>query len=449
MSRNFSEPYLDALLEREGLSASEIETFIALAQCPQNAQTLFASRVYDSFEEVAASLQELLHKGFITKAPEHGGSFFTLSKWDNIRKCFSKKNGHSSNILKRLKRLPFHTEKEMYGIRFNPALTKGSFGDSKNTDFTYLHETFRRKLPKVEIKAMCKCNLNCMYCYNQKNAAFSPLNTIKHEVEKARMMGLPHAIVSGGEFTIRKDNLSVLSAVAEAGFKDIELFTNGLMFYMDDVLKVFMQKGVTSLFLHVSAVHAQLYETLVQRKDSFHVLMKALENLAKCSGVSLSVFSVVNRINLKHLKDLVIFFHEYSQKTAFREFFHYLGFYCVYAGHSNAWENRQAVVPKMSEAVPYMQNALDAAKSTIPRVLYVRVPFCLMKGYEVYNFDLYCTLSKFILSKKTYHVDETFVDTLFTKKDRCRECIHDRYCVGVMRGYAKMYGLDEIQPVKK
>lgn len=449
MKNYFSEDYLDALLAHAGLNPVETETLISLAQGAHTEESLFASRLYESVEEVRAGLQGLLRKGLIQQNGASRNGSYALTEWKRVSSYFSSTPG-GSNILKKIRALFHHPETDMYGMNVNPALKNGVPHVRNRHDFRFLYAQHSALLPKVEIKAMSKCNLNCIYCYYQNDFDTPPNENLQLEIRKAKELGMKNATLIGGEFTIRKDNLKILDAVSDAGFEDIELFTNGLMFYNGETLKAFVDRGMTSVFLHVSAVEEKTYERLARTKGTYAVLLEALKNMERFPDISLTVFTVVNKINLKQLKDIAVFFREFNRRVKFKNFFHYFGFYCVYSTDSNAWENRKKLVPKMTEAAPYIQHALDAVKNGAPSALYGRIPFCLMKGYEAYNFDLYSTMAKFVSGpEKQKGSNRSFTESIFMKTPSCRECIHDKYCVGIMKGYAKIHGLDEFRPVKE
>lgn len=449
VKKYFSEEYLDALLAGEGLNPDEVETFISLAQSAHSGKSLFTSGIYESMREVRTAVQGLMRRGLIRRMKTVRGELYVLPEWSTTRHSFSSSR-RKDKILKKIKGMTLHPEREMYGMSINPALGPRVPQVNSRRDFQFLHARYKSILPKIEIRAMSKCNINCIYCYYQKGFDVPPDENLRHELHKARKLGVNNVTVNGGEFTIRKDNLKVLDAMSGAGFEDIELFTNGLMFYRDDLLKAFIERGVTSVFLHVSAVEEKMYERLARTKGSHAALLEALKNLQKYPDISLTVFTVVNKINLKQLKNIAAFFQDFNSKVKFKNFFHYFGNYCVYSSTSNAWEMRKKVMPEMTETAHYVREALDAVKNGSPGALYGRIPFCLMKGYEAYNYDLYMTMSKFSLNgeDRSEQSQTAFAETVFTKKPSCRECIHDRYCPGVMKGYAKTYGLDEFQPVK-
>lgn len=448
MKKYFSEDYLDALLARAGLKPVEAETLISLAQGAHTIESLFASQLYESVKEVRAGIQGLMRKGLIQRTGASREGAYAMSEWKRVENYFSF-SPRKNKILKKIQELFHRPETDMYGMNVNPALDNSVPHVNDRRDFHFLYERHSSMLPKVEIKAMSKCNLNCIYCYYQNGFDTPPNENLQLEIRKARELGVKHATLIGGEFTIRKDNLKTLDAVAEAGFEDIELFTNGLMFYSMDTLKAFIDRGVSSIFLHVSAVEEKTYERIARTKGTYAVLLEALKNVQKFPDISLTVFTVVNKINLKQLDDIAVFFRDFNARVKFKDFFHYFGFYCVYSTDSNAWENRGKLVPKMTEAAPYIKHALDAVKNGAPSALYGRIPYCLMKGYEAYNFDLYSTMTKFASgTEKQNDSGRSFTESIFIKKPSCRECIHDRYCVGIMKGYAKIHGLDEFQPVK-
>lgn len=80
--------------------------------------------------------------------------------------------------------------------------------------------------------------------------------------------------------------------------------------------------------------------------------------------------------------------------------------------------------------------------------MYTGIPFCLMKGYEIYNLDLYFMPATFIINKSTnIKANYSFLEKIYVKKEECNKCVHNVYCRGVVKVYAKEYGLEELKPV--
>lgn len=444
-SRSFAHEYLDQMMARAGLTPGEVDLIFSLAHSPRREDELFGAGLFLNEEEAKVSARGLLRKN-LARWMSGSPRLLGLSDWAYLEQFFGESED-GGRIVKGLRSLARIASTASYGMNLNPGLGIASGHVEHLGTFSSLLNTFEASLPQVEIRAPSRCNINCLYCYYQKDFGRSRGENVESQVARAKALGVRKVTVNGGEFTIREDNLQTLEKIAQAGFKEIEVFTNGLMFYQERVLTDFLRRGTTGLFLHVSAVDERGYEMLSRRRGSYQALTRALRNIARHPDISLTVFTVLNRFNLKHLRSIVEYFQEFNAKYRFRRFFHYLGNYCAYSANSNAWEKRKSLMPRMEEAAVAVKGVLDSTSGP-PNVLYGRIPFCQMQGLESRNYDLYQIMAGFYQSGVGQVEENSFLETVFTKKESCRECVHDAYCPGIMRGYARAYGTEEFRPVK-
>jgi len=97
--------------------------------------------------------------------------------------------------------------------------------------------------------------------------------------------------------------------------------------------------------------------------------------------------------------------------------------------------------------VPTMREIVEEHRGEPWPIMYQGIPFCLLPGLEAYSYDLYFTLARQLLPEGNF--DYTFLDTMFVKPEQCRQCVHELYCLGLPRGYARLYGTGLVSPVVK
>jgi cyclic pyranopterin phosphate synthase len=98
-----------------------------------------------------------------------------------------------------------------------------------------LVDRFGRVHADLRISITDRCNFRCTYCMPEDGMAFSPREELltPGEIERvarvARRLGVTAARVTGGEPLVRHDVVEIVERLAQVGFDDLALTTNGWM----------------------------------------------------------------------------------------------------------------------------------------------------------------------------------------------------------------------------
>ena len=107
----------------------------------------------------------------------------------------------------------------------------------------------------------------------------------------------------------------------------------------------------------------------------------------------------------------------------------------------------EKVVPRFSEAVPFIHQALDVARGTGIRTYTEAVPYCFMRGYEEHVVEG--------VIPPTWVEDGPMVIEDYTayrwvegkaKGAPCEDCSLKRVCEGPWHEYPREFGWDEFSP---
>jgi cyclic pyranopterin phosphate synthase len=96
-----------------------------------------------------------------------------------------------------------------------------------------LVDTFGRVHTDLRISVTDRCNFRCTYCMPDEGIEFAPseelltLREISRVVAVAKRVGIRSVRLTGGEPLVRKGIVDVVAAVAEQGFDDVAMTTNG------------------------------------------------------------------------------------------------------------------------------------------------------------------------------------------------------------------------------
>lgn len=424
---------LEPLLRKAGLSGAAVEILLNLALGPANVDDLEYNAKLLPGEDAADVVKLLSSRGLVAHG-SGGDDRFRIEEPETIEKLLPGIPG------KRLAHLVRRAELEFIpAVNLNPALPENS--SQLKEPYTIYREAFRERLPQLEFRLQTVCNLNCMYCYIRKNPRDSHATAAAEaELRRFRSAGVSRLILTGGEPTIRKDLPRLIRYAREIGFEDVQLFTNGLMFAYKDFLAACIEAGMTSICLHVSSIDREIYRRLTGL-DRLATLKEASRNLAKYPQLEMTLLTVVNRLNLENLAETVAYFRTWQERAGFSRFVSQVIFCCVY---SNSWDHRDQVLLPLDDTISTMEGIISKHRSEPWPVMFQGFPFCLLPGLEAYSYDLYFTFARQLLPGGGF--DFSTLDTMFLKPERCLQCVHEPYCLGLSRGYARLYGTQSLSP---
>ncbi len=434
MTRRPLQNDLDPLLVRAGLSGAAVEVLLNLALGPARPADLAFNAKLLAGEDVGAALDELTARGLV-RAEADGDGRIDLVAPDAMPAALGAEAGARLALLLERVRQPF-----VAGMGPNPAQPAA---DRLAAPYAQRREAMAPRLPQVEVKVQTECNIRCLYCFIRRDRAdtFDTAAALA-ELERARSGGLDRLIITGGEPTIRRDLPRLIAEARRLGFADVQLFSNGLMFAYRDLVDACVEAGLTSIVLHLSSVGRQVYRRLTGR-DHLATVQAGMANLAHHPHLAVEVITVINRLNLSGLAETIAATRAWQRDVGFAWFANQIPFCCVY---SSSWDNRAEILMPMEDSLAAVDGVIARHGREPWPLLFMGYPPCLLPGREAHAFELYATLVRQLLPGRA--LDYTFLDTMFLKPPTCRACRHEPYCVGLSRGYARLYGTDLLSPVE-
>ena len=159
------------------------------------------------------------------------------------------------------------------------------------------------------------CNLRCPVCFANSAAAgyvyeptFEQIKEMLKNLRNNKPTPTPAVQLSGGEPTLRDDLPDIVRAAKEAGFRHIEVNTNGIRLARDlDFAKRLHEAGTSTIYLQFDGVTPE--PTIKERgADILPLKFKAIENCRK-AGLSsvVLVVTLVKGINDDQVGDIIRF----------------------------------------------------------------------------------------------------------------------------------------------
>lgn len=329
-----------------------------------------------------------------------------------------------------------------------------------------------------------ECNNDCLFCYfKNRKQLIKNLSTedAKKRLAFIRKIGIDNVEITGGEPTIRKDIIELISfAKSNLGFKKITVITNGSRFCDEKFAYEAIKYGVDDVLVSIHGNDEALNDLLTGRKNSFQDSLKAVKNI-KRFGASCRTNTIVTQLNYQKSIDIVALLHSIGIKKINYIFFSPL---------DDALDIEKKLWPKYSDAAPFIKQMIDAYKDKFETISIKVIPFCFMKGYEEYVTDFFqniydpyewdfykrvrlrrglitCLIAS--LSGAFFFMDikrmlqigldnslhEGIMRTQAFRESKkgyiCRYCEFDLVCPGIWKPYAKVFGLDELSalPIEK
>ncbi len=233
---------------------------------------------------------------------------------------------------------------------------------------------------RIKIHMGYTCNSNCQFCYYSSMIHDLPLPTeiLRQEIILARKLGYYDIDFTGGEPTVFSDLQKLISFAKEEGFKDIAIITNGIRLADNNYFSTLKNAGLNDVLFSVHGANAQVHDYLTRVPGSFNKITTAMKNAEKL-GVKIRTNITINTYNYKTLTEYAQLISQYKVSAANFIFF-------------NPWTTSnvelEKLTAKFSQAVPFLENALDILDSKIPKITIRYVPYCIIsEKYKNYICD--------------------------------------------------------------
>jgi len=293
---------------------------------------------------------------------------------------------------------------------------------------------------RVDIKTGFICNNNCLFCAqaHKKYLGNRITGEIKKDLEKARKTCID-VVFTGGEPTIRKDILELVSYAKSLSYRTIQIQTNARILSYLDFCKKIIKAGANEFSPALHGHAAELHDCLTRSKGSFNQTVKAIKNLKKLNQKVITNTVVVKQ-NYEFLPEIAKLLVSLKVDQFQFAFVHPIG---------NAMKYFDDVVPKMSLVAPFVHEALQIGIDAGISVMAEAMPYCMMKGYTHYVSENFIPETEIIdVDTIIYDYKQARIKQGKAKFTQCKDCKYDIVCEGPWKEYPEKFGNREFKPVK-
>lgn len=302
-----------------------------------------------------------------------------------------------------------------------------------------------KKTKKAVLFTGYSCNNRCGFCvdYDKRRMPDRTTADVLRQMARARAGGADYLELIGGEATIRRDFPVLVRAARKLGFREIVTATNGRRFSSAEFALEVVNSGITAVIFSIHGPTEEAHDRLTQTPGSFRQLMRGIENLRSLGFGQVYANTTVVAQNYRLLPEMARLYLSAGLRGAEVIF--------VDPTQGGARRSFLDLVPRISEAAPWMRSCLEVGRRAGTRDWSVRyVPLCHFPGYEDQVSE---TLERRVFH--TVHLAPDFENgdvsgsraALAREKPAvCAGCRLYGDCEGIWKEYLRYYGSSELKP---
>ena len=294
---------------------------------------------------------------------------------------------------------------------------------------------------RADIKVGFACNNHCDFCVQwDKRYKYKPrtIEEIKWIIKREYDNWCKYAVFTGWEPTVHPDLVEAVAYAKDIGYKQIQIQSNGTNFDKIDYVLKLIKAWVTEFSPSIHWFYKETHDNQVHQKWAWDRVVKGLINLRKLNQIVV-INSVITKANYKEIPQLAELLVKLWVNQFQFAFVHILG---------SADKNKDIVVPKKSDVIPYVHKWLDIAKKAWIPAFTEAIPYCLMQGYE-------WAIAENIMPETTVVDAEWTIDSYAdyrwnewkAKREECKKCSKYKVCEGPWKEYPEIYGWNEFKPI--
>jgi MoaA/NifB/PqqE/SkfB family radical SAM enzyme len=300
------------------------------------------------------------------------------------------------------------------------------------------------KTRKTVIFTGYSCNNNCVFCchsHKRNGKLERTTDEILKDIHEARSLGSTYLEIIGGEPTIRKDFIRIVTFAKTLGFSTIMIATNGRMLSYKTYTESIIEAGINHIVFSIHGHNAEIHDLLTGAKGSFDQLLMGIENV-KYSGLNhIGSNTTIVKQNYQHLPEIGNLIKSLGIQNS--------EFIFVDPTHGAPNEKFDELVPGYDEVALKVNNLLQFGKEN--SISHWDIRYYLLCKIDKQFFNQVSELNEnknFLTEHRApdfYNNDASgsrMKETRTTALPYCEDCIHKIICEGPWVEYVKHRGAE-------
>jgi cyclic pyranopterin phosphate synthase len=282
------------------------------------------------------------------------------------------------------------------------------------------------------------CNLACNYCTISQGMRGRALTTaaVVDALHRGRARGYDAVSFTGGEPTLRRDLPGLVRVARTLGYLEIKIQSNGLLFAHAANVDRLASAGANLFHVSIQTHVEATYDRMVRKAGAYPLMVAGLRNLV-ARGVPLRADVIITRETYPRLPDAVCWLAAEGVRR--------VDFWYVSLTDGNR-ENVESL-PRMSEAVPFLREALAAARALGMQARSLHVPRCLLGADAGHAWDPGADRVRVITPNAAFDLDESKLAGQVHAAACDAGGAHRSVCPGVRPDYLERHGDGELVAV--
>jgi cyclic pyranopterin phosphate synthase len=255
-------------------------------------------------------------------------------------------------------------------------------------------------------------------------------------LRRGRADGFDAVSFTGGEPTLRRALPGLVRVARTLGYLEIKIQTNGLLLAHAPNVERLLSAGANLFHVSIQTHVEAAYDRMVRAAGSYPLMVAGLRNLV-ARGVRLRADVIVTRETCARLADAVRWLHAEGVRD--------VDFWYVSLTDGNR-DNVESL-PRMSDAVPRLREALAAARALGMRARSLHVPRCLLGDDAGHAYDPGSDRVRVVTPDAVFDLDQSKLAGQVHVAACDAGCVHRPVCPGVRPDYLARYGDRELVPV--
>jgi molybdenum cofactor biosynthesis enzyme MoaA len=294
-------------------------------------------------------------------------------------------------------------------------------------------------LALLDVMLTYDCNVACDYCTLSPALRSREVSTeaVVAALRRGRRDGYDAVSLTGGEPTLRRDLPAIVRFARDLGYRERKIQTNGLLLAHPPNLDRLADAGANLFHVSIQSHDEATYERMVRRSGTYALMAAALDHLVR-RGLPLRADVILTTATYRLVADAIRWLHGRGVRRAD----------LWYVSLTDANASNPASLPRMTDALPFVREALATARALAMEVRSLHLPRCVLGPDAAHAWDPGAARVRVVTPDAEFDLaDSKLAGRVHLAA--CDGCLHRAVCPGVRPDYVARMGEEEIVAARR